>query len=120
MSEEMPSKGDTTSLRWSNLPKKCSTPSTMSWLVVRGIDGSTDELGAEFKYRYQNVHGTTQRITEWVLGKKVVWHVVDSHINFVKDGTEWNGTDIVFEIDRKNGKTEPRFTHVGLVPTFEC
>jgi len=33
---------------------------------------------------------------------------------------DWNGTDIVFEIDRKNGKTELRFRHVGLVPAFEC
>ena len=84
------------------------------------IDGSTDKHGAEFRYRYQDVHDTTQRITEWVPGKKVVWHVVDSHINFVKDRTEWNGTDIVFEIDRKSGKTELRFTHRGLVPQFEC
>jgi len=45
---------------------------------------------------------------------------VDSHINFVKDRTEWNGTDIVFDIDRQRGKTELRFTHVGLVPAFEC
>ena len=28
------------------------------------IDGSTDKLGAEFKYRCQDVHDTTQRITE--------------------------------------------------------
>ena len=41
-------------------------------------------------------------------------------LNFVKDKTEWNGTDIVFEIARKGDKTEVRFTHVGLVPTFEC
>jgi hypothetical protein len=45
---------------------------------------------------------------------------VDSHINFVKDRTEWNGTDIVFEIIRKQGMTELRFTHGGLVPAFEC
>jgi hypothetical protein len=68
-----------------------------------------------------DVHDTTHRITEWVPGKKVVWHVVDSHINFVKDTTEWTGTDIVFEINRtRDGGTELRFTHVGLVPTFEC
>ena len=84
------------------------------------IDGSTDRLGAEFTYRYQDVHATTQRITEWVPGKRVVWHVVDSHINIVKDITEWNDNDIVFEINRKQGKTELRFTHVGLVPAFEC
>jgi uncharacterized protein YndB with AHSA1/START domain len=84
------------------------------------IAGTTNELGAEFEYQYQDLHRTTQKITEWVPGKKVVWHVVDSHIHFVKDKTEWNGTDIVFEIAKKNGKTELRFTHVGLVPAVEC
>jgi hypothetical protein len=84
------------------------------------IDGSTDTPGAEFTYRYKDVHFSTQKITEFVPGRKVVWHVVDSRINFVKDRTEWNGTDIVFEIARKDGGTELRFTHVGLVPAFEC
>ena len=84
------------------------------------IDGRTDTLGAEFTYRYRDVHATTQRITEFVPGKRVVWRVVDSHINFVRDTTEWNGTDIVFEITRTDGATELRFTHVGLVPAFEC
>jgi len=49
------------------------------------IDGRTDKLGAEFEYRYKSLHDTTQKITEWVPCKRVVWHVVDSHINFVKD-----------------------------------
>ena len=84
------------------------------------IDGSTDQLGAEFTYRYQGLHRTTQRITELVPGKRVVWHVSDATLNFVENKTEWNGTDIVFEIARKDGKTEVRFTHVGLVPRFQC
>lgn len=84
------------------------------------IDGSTDRLGAEFTYRYKDMHRTTQKITEFVPGKKVVWHVTDSEINFVKDKTEWTDTEIVFEIARKDDKTEVRFTHVGLVPTIEC
>jgi hypothetical protein len=84
------------------------------------IDGSTDKLGAEFTYRYKDLHRTTQKITELVPGRKVVWHVLDSHINFVKDKAEWDGTDIVFEITRKHGKTELHFTHVGLLPAIEC
>jgi Activator of Hsp90 ATPase homolog 1-like protein len=84
------------------------------------IDGRTDKLGAEFTYRYQDVHRSTQRITELVPGKKVVWHVLDAKINFVKDKAEWNGTDIIFEITKKGDKTELRFTHVGLVPAIEC
>jgi hypothetical protein len=84
------------------------------------IDGRTDQLGAEFTYRYENLHRSTQRITEFVPGRKVVWHVVDSYIDFVNDKTEWNGTDIIFEITRKGGKTELRFTHAGLAPSIEC
>ena len=84
------------------------------------IEGSTDKLGAVFKYRYEDLHHSTQKITEFVPGKKVVWHVLDSRINFVKDKTEWKDTDIVFEITKKGDKTELRFTHVGLVPAFEC
>jgi activator of Hsp90 ATPase-like protein len=84
------------------------------------ITGSTDKLGAEFTYRYKDVHRSTQKITEFVSGKKVVWHVLDSYLDFVKDKTEWNGTDIVFEITKKDNKTQLTFTHVGLVPDFEC
>ena len=53
-------------------------------------------------------------------GRKNAWHVTDSHIDFVRDKSEWDGTDIVFEIAKKGDKTEIRFTHVGLVPTIEC
>ena len=84
------------------------------------IEGSTDEPGATFKYRYKDMHQSSQTITELVPGRKVVWHVSDSVLNFVKDKSEWDGTDIVFEIAKKGDKTELRFTHVGLIPTLEC
>jgi hypothetical protein len=84
------------------------------------IDGSTDELGAEFTYRYQDVHRSQQRITEFVPGRRVAWHVVDGYLKFVKDKTEWTGTDITFDISQVAGDTEVRFTHVGLVPDGEC
>lgn len=35
------------------------------------IKGATDELDAEFTYRYQDVHYSKQRITELVPNKKV-------------------------------------------------
>ena len=84
------------------------------------IQGDTDKLGAEFTYRVQDVHRSKQKITEFIPGKKVVWRVLDGHLGFVKDKSEWKGTDIVFEIARKRDKTEVRFTHIGLVPAYEC
>ena len=84
------------------------------------LAGPTDHLGAEFTYWYQDLHRTTQKITELVPGKKVVWRILDSYINFVKDKAEWNGTDVAFEIAKKAAKTELRFTHAGLTPAIEC
>ena len=80
--------------------------------------GDTDKLGAEFTYRYKDVQRTKQEFTEFVPGKRIVWHVVESDLNFVNK-SEWTGTDIVFDIAQKAGKTEVRFTQIGLVPRFE-
>ncbi len=84
------------------------------------IEGSTDNLGDEFTYRYKDVHYSKQEITELIPDTKVVWLVLDSYLNFAKDKTEWMGTEIVFEVSKKGDKTEIRFTHLGLVPEYEC
>jgi hypothetical protein len=86
----------------------------------QATEGDTDKLGAVFYYHYQDVHRCTFKISELVPGKKVVWHVLHNDFNFIRDKTEWNGTDVVFEIARKGNQTEVRFTHVGLVSAYEC
>jgi hypothetical protein len=84
------------------------------------IEGDTDKPGAVYKYHYQDNHYCKFKITEFIPGRKVVWHVLENYFKFTKDKTEWIDTDIVFDISRINGKTELRFTHVGLVPAYEC
>ncbi len=52
------------------------------------IEGSTSKLGDEWTYRYKDIHYSKQKITEFIPGKKVVWLVLDSYLNFIEDKTE--------------------------------
>src|SRR3546814_20936602 len=55
-----------------------------------------------------------------VPGRKIVWTVLDNPFSCTRDATEWTGTDIVFERTKSGDRTELRFTHLGLVPAYEC
>ena len=84
------------------------------------IKGDTDKLGAEFTYQVEDVHRCTQKVTEFAPGKRVVWQILDGYLGFVKEKSEWKGTHIVFEVEKRGDKTEVRLTHRGLVPAYEC
>jgi hypothetical protein len=84
------------------------------------IDGGTGKLGDEFTYRYKDVHHCKIKLIEIIPHKKVVWLLVDNYFNFTEDKNEWKGTKIIFEISRKGDKSGIRFTHLGLVPEYEC
>jgi hypothetical protein len=84
------------------------------------IEGSSAQLNDEFSYRYKDIHFSKQRVVEMIPNQKVVWLVTDSSLNYTEDVNEWTGTKISFEITEKDGKTELRFSHIGLVPEIEC
>jgi Activator of Hsp90 ATPase homolog 1-like protein len=90
------------------------------WTGEPGIEGSTDKLNDEFTYRYNPYHYSKQKVTELIPGKKVVWLITDSQLNFVEEKDEWTNTIIVFEIARQGNQTQVKFTHLGLVPGIEC
>ncbi len=84
------------------------------------IEGSTEKLNDEFDYHYKDVHISKMKLIEVIPGKKVVWLVKENYFKFTKDRSEWTGTKISFEISKKGIQTQLRFTHIGLVPEYEC
>ena len=84
------------------------------------IEGNTHKLNDVFIYRMETFHSSTQKIVELIPNKKVIWLVTDSNLTFAKKVDEWTDTKIIFDIDVVGNKTQVCFTHVGLVPQFEC
>jgi hypothetical protein len=84
------------------------------------IEGNTDKLNDEFNYHFEDEHRCQLKLIEVIPDKKVVWLVKDNYFKFTKDKTEWIGTKIIFEISQTGNQTQIRFTHLGLVPEYEC
>ena len=83
------------------------------------IEGTTDKVGAIWSYHFRDIHRCTIKVTEAASGR-VAWHVLKNAFNFIADQSEWVDTRIIFDVTRKGDVTEVRFTHVGLVPDYEC
>jgi hypothetical protein len=84
------------------------------------ITGVTDEVGAEWEYRVDGIHYSKIRVEQLVPGERVVWRVVEAWLSFIDDTTEWNDTEIRFDIWQDADGTKVRFTHVGITPEVEC
>lgn len=117
----MENKDFTTSFLVDQTPKEVFNAVTN----VRGwwseeVKGGTAKLNDEFTYSYGDVHRCKMKLIEVVPDKKMVWKVLDNYFEFTKDKEEWIGDTINFEISAKDGKTQLRFMHKGLVPEYEC
>lgn len=86
---------------------------------TENLEGSSQKLNNEFTVRFGETF-VTVKITELIPGGKIVWDVMDCNKPWLKNKKEWVGTKISFEISEKDGKANIRFSHLGLVPAFEC
>ena len=84
------------------------------------IEGGTEKLNDEFNYHHKDVHRSKIKLVEVIPNQKIVWLVMENYFKFTKDANEWKGTTINFEISKKGNQTQLRFTHLGLVPAYEC
>jgi len=87
----------------------------------KDFEGSSTKLNDEFVICHPGQHYSKQKLVEFIPGKKVVWLVTDSELNWLeKDRAEWTGTRMIFEVMPEGNKTLLHFTHKGMVPGKEC
>jgi uncharacterized protein YndB with AHSA1/START domain len=84
------------------------------------VEGNTAMLGDVWFYHARDLHRCTLKVIEWIPGQRVAWRVLDNHFSFTADKTEWIGTTIAFDIEPVGAGARLTFTHVGLVPDYEC
>jgi hypothetical protein len=97
------------------------TAGVSKWWGGKDLSGSSTMLNDEFVVHHKGAHYSKQKLIEVVPYKKVVWHVTESTLHWLKnDGQEWTNTKMIFEISTRNGKTILHFTHEGLAPGKEC
>ena len=88
---------------------------------IRNTEGPTASLGESFIVNF-NAEGSFVRftVTEAQPGSRLVWHVDDCFLPWFADKTEWNGTDVIFEIAPAKDGSVVTMVHRGLTPEVEC
>lgn len=92
-----------------------------SGYYLEEFTGDTEKLNDEFCFRAgEGAHYSKQKLVEVIPGKKIVWLITESELTFLENAHEWTGTRVIFEISKKDGKTQLTFIHEGLTPEMEC
>lgn len=92
-----------------------------SGLYEETIQGKSQNLDDEFSFRAGNgAHYSKQKLIELIPGKRIVWLVTESKLDFLDKPNEWTGTKISFEVSWESNKTKVTFIHEGLRPQLAC
>lgn len=92
-----------------------------SGLFDETIKGKSLKINDEYTFEAGGgVHYSKQKLIELIPGKRIVWLVTDSNLNFLSHPSEWNNSKLCFDLSESGKKTTVMFTHEGLVPKIEC
>ena len=88
---------------------------------TKGIRGQAKLLGDRFTMRVgESETYVDLEVVELEPNARIVWRVTDCNLHWITNRAEWTGTRILWEVTSKNGGTEIRMTHIGLIPGAEC
>lgn len=92
-----------------------------SGIYEETIKGKSQKLNDEFSFSAGGgIHFSKQKLVELIANKKIVWHVTESNLSFLKNPEEWKNTKLTFDISETKNETKVTFTHEGLEPNIEC
>ncbi len=60
------------------------------------------------------------QVSEMLPDTHIIWEFIDAYQGWVKNPTEWVGTQLIWEVTPQRDGAEVKMTHVGLVPELEC
>lgn len=86
---------------------------------AKNYNGKSEKLNDTFSVHFGDTF-VDFKISELISNQKVVWQVTNCNLHWIKAKKEWNGTEVVFELDEKAKTTNIHFTHIGLAPGCEC
>ena len=86
---------------------------------AKQFKGKASKLGDKFSVYFGDTF-VDFKISEVIPGQKIIWLVTDCNLPWIKDKKEWNGTEVIWHVTEKSGKTQIDFVHKGLNPDSEC
>ncbi len=86
----------------------------------KDFQGKSASVDDDFIINHPGLHYSRQRLVEAIPGKRLVWLVTESELNWLeKDKQEWTNTKLIFALTPNGKTTLLHFTHEGLVPEKE-
>jgi hypothetical protein len=89
---------------------------------AKKFEGKASKLNNEFSVYFGKPGDTfvNFKISEVIPDKKIIWLVTDCNLHWINDKKEWNGTECIWTLSEKDGKTKVDFVHKGVTPDSEC